>query len=397
MPRGGRGDMAIRDKGGHGPVEEGAPRAKPVDAGAAHGGEAIMLDPYRAFVFPNQVRDRRRRRGFPKLLGLAAALPQIPYIRLSKIERGEVFARADELVRIADALGVEPAALLVDIDAPGFSIAAWAEPFLDGRGGDAEEERLAVMLAAALRARRHGDRGLTIAAMDKRYGLAPVVLSRLENAQKPLDRWNPATTAALCRLFEVPDAAALRRHVRAQLERGELDAFVAGVATPEARVARTRERVAKLLTELAEPNRPTPTNPQPAEPAPATPPSHPADTRRLPVFGAALADGLIAMTPTGAEVEAPRAAGPRAFGLRVCRPTLGGGLPGHATVVVDPDRYPAAGGLAAVREGEGYRLLTVTLDRGGAMTGYSVAPDREIAFDTLDPANVAAVIAAVFI
>lgn len=66
-------------------------------------------------------------------------------------------------------------------------------------------------------------------------------------------------------------------------------------------------------------------------------------------------------------------------------------------MIVDPDRYPSAGGLAAVREGDGYRLLTVTLDRTGAMTGYSIAPDREVAFDTLDPADVAAVIAAVFV
>lgn len=388
-------------------ADEVRPTAEPVTLARPHAAlvatttdpaHDIPLDPYRAYVFPNHVRDLRRRNGFPKLLALAAALPEIPYIRLSKIERGEVFARADELVRVGGALGVDPAALLIDVDAPGFSIAAWAEPFLESRTPDIGEERFAVMLGAALRALRHGDRGLTIAALDKRFGLPPVVLSRLEHAQKTLDRWNDGTVAALCRLFDVSDAAALRRHVAAMLGRGELDPFIGRIASPEARVARTRERVAQLAAELAGP-RPAPaeqlrfsSQPERAEAAPRQ-----SGGRRLPVFGSALPDGLIAGTATGVEVEASQAAGPRAFGLRVCRPTLGGGLPGHATVIVDPDRYPSAGGLAAVREGDGYRLLTVTLDRTGAMTGYSVAPDREVAFDTLDPADIAAVIAAVFV
>ena len=49
-----------------------------------------------------------------------------------------------------------------------------------------------------------------------------------------------------------------------------------------------------------------------------------------------------------------------------------------------------------VREGLHRRLLTVTVDRHGAMMGYSEKPDREVAIDGLDPAEVAAVIGAVF-
>ena len=95
-------------------------------------------------------------------------------------------------------------------------------------------------------------------------------------------------------------------------------------------------------------------------------------------------------------IDAPRLAGPRAFGLRVCRATLGAGLPASATVIVDPDRPPVVGGLAAIRVGDDYRLLTVACDRSGATMGYSVTPDIAIALDDLDPTLIHAVIAATF-
>jgi hypothetical protein len=68
-------------------------RAAPADPAA------IVPDRYRAFVFPNRVREQRRAHGLQKLMALGERLPDIPYIRLSKIERGEVVARADELIR----------------------------------------------------------------------------------------------------------------------------------------------------------------------------------------------------------------------------------------------------------------------------------------------------------
>lgn len=383
------------------------PRARPtlMTAVTSHQPREIVVDPFRAVIFPNRVREQRRRHAYPKLMALAAALPAIPYIRLSKIERGEVAPRADELVRIARLLEIEPAALLLDVDAPGFDIAAWAEPFTDGAPVDVEEERFAVMLAAALRLRRQGDRGLTIAVLDEQFGLPAVILSRLENAQKPLGRWNPGTREALCRLLGAEDEAVLRRNVLGQYRAGELDAHLGGIVAPDARLARTRERMAALVAELAAPAAIPPGSPDAAVPDPGRPAASarigdgaaPGTPRLLPVLGAPLAGGLIAATPTPAQIEAPAAAGERAFGLRVCRATLGGGMPSHATVIVDPDRFPAAGGLAVVREGGDYRLLAVTQDRTGVTTGYSVAPDVEIAIDSLDPADVAAVIAASFI
>jgi hypothetical protein len=175
-------------------------KGKRQDGARAAIGE-VPVDLYRCFVFPNRMREQRRAAGHAKLLRLASAIPEIPYIRLSKIERGEVVPRAEELRRIAAALNIAPDHLLLDIDAPGFDIARWAEPFLDGAPADPAAERFAVLLAAAVRARRTADPALTIAAIEREYGLAPVNLSRIENAQKTFDRWNAATQHALYQLL----------------------------------------------------------------------------------------------------------------------------------------------------------------------------------------------------
>ncbi|MDH7973932.1 XRE family transcriptional regulator [Sphingomonas sp. AR_OL41] len=363
----------------------------------------IVLDRYRAFIFPNRVREQRRRRGYQKLMALSALLPDIPYIRLSKIERGEVVARADELQRIGRALDVPPRALLSDVAQPGFDIAAWAQPFLDCRPWEQDEDRMAVMLGAALRVRRNNDRTLTIAALDRDYGLPAVILSRIENAQKTLDRWNEATIASLCRLFGVADGDALRRSVAEQYRRGELDGYVTSIADPEARMARTRQRIDELAAELGAgaslARKPKPargSNAPSTKAVPPAPPPAPAQSDGLVVYGAPLPGGLIANIATDARIDAPRLAGPRAFGLRVCRATLGAGLPASAIVVADPDRAPTVGGLAVIRNDDGYRLVTVTFDRTGATKGYSLAPDLEINLDELDPADIFAVISAVF-
>ncbi|WP_238542492.1 helix-turn-helix domain-containing protein [Sphingomonas sp. PAMC 26621] len=371
----------------------------------------VIPDLYRTFVFPNRIREQRRHRGLQKLMALSVRLPDIPYIRLSKIERGEVVARADEIKRIARELDLAPADLLTDVTDPEFDIARWAQPFQDGRPVSAEEERFAILLAAALRVLRNGDATLTIAALDQEYALPPVILSRLENAHKTFDRWNDATAAAVCRLFGVADESALRKIVQDRYRSGELDAVVWRVADPDTRALRSRERIAALSAELALSTRParrasgpptgTKRGAQPElvslEAAPSLQASSgQAALRELTVFGTPFTGGIIAFTPTEDVVEAPRRAGARAFALRVCRATLGAGLPASAIVIADPDHRVTVGGLAAVRTAEGYRLVSVTFDRTGATKGYSVAPDLELDLDALDPADVVAVIEAVY-
>lgn len=359
----------------------------------------FSYDRHREFVFPNRVRELRRRQGLPTLLTLSGQLPDIPYIRLSKIERGEVVARAVELQKIASALGVRPVELLLDVDAPDFDIARWAEPFREP-GADAEEEQFAIKLAAALRQRRAGDRALTVAAIERDYGIAPVILSRLENAQKTLDRWNAATVESLCRLMGVAGTTTLRALVEAQWQSGALDALVAAIADPAVRLAKSRSRIAALRAELAGDAPAAAALAAPAVPIPARAiPLRPdlAAPRLLPILGVPRAGGVIDPAPVGSEaIEAPREAGPRAFALRVCRPTLGPGLPAHGIVIADPDVWPGAGGLAALREDDGYRLVSIAFDRNGAMRGISVNPELDLPLDGRDPADIAAVIGVIF-
>jgi transcriptional regulator with XRE-family HTH domain len=377
---------------------------------------AIEIDAYRTLVFPNRIRKFRKQLNIGSLLELSDKLPTITYIRLSKIERGEIFARAEELRDIAKALGIDAAELLIDIDDPEFDIAAWADPLHGNDRADPEAERFAVMLAAALRNRRASDDALTIAVLEQDYGIAPVILSRIENALKPYDRWNEEVRAALRRLLDARDDAELTAIVNEAHLRGDLDAVLPLVANPQLRIAKSRTRIAALHDELRG------VSPQTRASARATPhpllervaskdtgrlptrtidiaEAHPAQSaavRLVPVFGSPLPDGLIARTPGGTHVEAPSSAGPRAYGLRLGRPTLGAGLPGRSILIVDPDRFPSAGGLAVVSAAEGLRVLSVALDRHGHMLGYSENPDIEVALDQIDPADLATVVAAVF-
>ncbi|MFT4057276.1 MAG: helix-turn-helix transcriptional regulator, partial [Novosphingobium sp.] len=251
------------------------------------------IDYHRTLVFPNRIRKFRKQLNIGSLLELSERLSGITYIRLSKIERGEIFARADELRDLGRALGVDPVELLIDVDAPGFDIAAWAEPLHGPAPADPEGELRAVLLAAALRARRGGDPALTIAVLESEYGIAPVVLSRIENALKPLERWNEDVRAALRRLFGAPDDKALMAEVEALHAAGYLDAVLPMVANPEIRLAKSRARIAALKDELsgaaaevvASTPAPTP-SPKPTPIAPA----NGAALRLLPVLGTPLPD-----------------------------------------------------------------------------------------------------------
>lgn len=368
------------------------------------------MDRYRSIVFPNAVRELRKSRGFLKLLSLAKHIPDIPYVRLSKIERGEVFAKAHELVRIASELRVDPQQLLIDIDLQGFDIAEWAEDLHDWSAGDLEEDYFTVALAAAVRARRESDKALSIAAIEHNYGIAPVILSRLENAHKPLGRWNAQTVRAICSLLGVLDVKELRAYVADAQASGALDAYLPAIANPAIRVEKTKAKVDALRAELTEtpvvasihrartsqPSRiVSPAQLQTEEEVQllaAIKASETATVRLVPVFGVPRLDGLIDPAPVGCMVEAPRRAGSKSYGLRVCRATLGPALPAHATVIIDPDCFPSQGGIAVVREEGGLRLLIVTFDRQGKMIGFSANPDREVVLDGIDPADIATVI-----
>ena len=358
----------------------------------------IAVDPYRTLIFPNAVRERRLEAGISSQLALSALVPSLPYIRISKIERGEVFARAEELVAIAQALGLDdPADLLVDVDAPGFAMATWARGRIEPHSHVREEEELAMLLAAAVRRLRAGSPALTLARLLEEYRLPAVVISRIENAVKPFYRWNTDTNSALCALFGVPDRAGLIALLWGEFAAGVLTEWLARIPGASVRAARTGARIAALRTELArmgEDGRPTGALAQlrfPAQRQEAR-----ASARLLQVLGVPLGDGMIEPFPNPQHIAPPPGAGPDAYALRMCRASLGLAIPGGAVLIVDPARAPVAGGLAVLREGDGLRVLALSSDKDGRLIGHSSNPEKAIVLDKVSPADLTPVTAVLF-
>lgn len=353
-------------------------------------GSGVPVDPFRAIRFPNAIRERRRMAGFPSLLSLAHALPAIPYIRLSKIERGEVVAKADELRTLAATLQLDdPEKLLVDVEAPDFSIALWA-----GLGGerpsfDREDEERAMLLAAAFRARRASDPTLTLARLQTDHGLAAVIVSRIENAARGYARWNATTLDSVAALLGLPGRRSLPEHLETERARGALDEWLRRIPGAAEREAMMRTRIADLRRALrAAPARGP--NPAPAAPAPIRTAVLPA---RLTVMGVPIGNGLIDPYPNPQQIAPPPDSGPNSYALRMGRATLGAAIPASAVLIVDPDRTPLQGGLAVLKEEKGLRVLIVTTDRDGRLIGYSRNPEREIPLDAAAPATLATVTA----
>lgn len=392
--------------------------------------KAFPFDLFHTINFPNNIRNLRRLRGYRRLLDFGPLVAQIPYVRLSKIERGEVVARVEELVQVASVLDVNPHELLIDVASPEFDMVEWASEQVNLVDIDLVEEELAVLLGAALRYQRANDRTLTPSRLESHFHLTPAVVSRLENGLKSLSRWNSSVQMALCRVFEVSDLEALAIQIRKLYADNKLEPYLSDIRNVEQRQARTEQVIETLRSGLNSLNAPwsqaaadEPTigvadfansgnaflNRMQNEPTAlatigAQLEQQPifndlvnnVGRRLVPVFGSALADGLVARTPTNGSVEVPFSAGPHVWAMRVCWQSLGAGLPGRAVLIIDPDRFPATGGLSVIREQTGYRLLAVKTDRQGRLRGYSDYPARDILIDELLPADVGTVISAVF-
>lgn len=364
---------------------------------AASVDRAIAIDPYRSIVFPNALRERRLAAAIPSLIALSASIPGIPYIRLAKIERGEVLARAEELCSIARVLGLaDPADLLVDVDTQDFAMERWAAEHAASRRVNDEAEMLAMLLAAAFRRLRATAPSLTLARLLEEHRLPSVIVSRIENAVKPFDRWNAETMRSVAALFGVADRDALITLLWNGYENGWLAEWLARIPGAAERQARTAERVGALRTELAR-IRAWGTDEGALSidgKAFATSPSSRFD--QLQVMGVPLGEGLIEPFPNPQHVAPPPGSGANCYALRMCRASLGATIPGNAVLIVDPDRVPVQGGLAVLREGQGLRVLALSTDKDGRLIGHSSNPEKEIMLDGVSPAELATVTAVLF-
>lgn len=346
---------------------------------------------------------------------MSEKLTSLTYIRLSRIERGEVVARAAELQDVARVLDTAAVDLLVDVDAADFDIAEWVNRYVGTVPVNPEADSFSALIAAAVRCRRLNDPSLTIATLDSEYGIAPVILSRIENAQRPYNRLNDKVRAGLRMLLDAEDDAHLLRIVLADHVDGKFEAVLPSIVSPQVRMDKSRARISALRRQLAGAEGALVARREALvladgaladgvvsdgvlgdAPVGASAPRR-EGLRMIPVLGAPLPDGLIAAQDTGLKIEAPASAGPRAYGLRLLRPTLGIGLPGRATLIIDPDRFPTAGDLAVIRsDDQAMRVVSTSMDREGRTIGFSQVPAFEIRISDLDPDRVAGVIAAIF-
>lgn len=228
-------------------------RAAPARSMAAPSRLNLELDPIaRGVVFPSHVRDVRRSKGYETLRDFDGKAKVdgtvITYNRLAKIERGEVVPDASEITGIAKALKVPVDALLVDPTSPMFDRTAWArdhiEASLKNRGGDLP----AMKLGAAMRVHRLS---LKLSTSDlKQYGLPAATASRIENAERPLERWARDVKNGIAAFFGLDSFRKVEARVEKMFEAGELTTMLSELFSEDALQARVNRRTRSLLAQL---------------------------------------------------------------------------------------------------------------------------------------------------
>ena len=144
----------------------------------------------RDIVFPNHMRALRKRKRFATLGNLHELLPQITYTRLAKIERGQIIPTLDEIDQISKALGVYPMDLFMDPDLSPEQRETWAQKNIDCSLKAHDAGLPEMILGAALRICRL-DMNRSTTAM-KEFGLPAATVSRIENGERPLERFTDA-------------------------------------------------------------------------------------------------------------------------------------------------------------------------------------------------------------
>ncbi|MFZ3481929.1 helix-turn-helix domain-containing protein [Sphingomonas sp. 3-13AW] len=353
----------------------------------------LELDPIaRGVVFPSHVRDVRRSKGYETLRDFDGKAKVggtvITYNRLAKIERGEVIPDAAEITSIAKALKVPVDALLVDPTSPMFDRTAWArdhiEASLKNRGGDVE----AMKLGAAMRVHRLS---LKLSTSDlKEYGLPAATASRIENADRPLERWPRDVKNGIAQFFGESSFRKVEDRVQKMFEAGELTVMLAELFSEEAIQARNNRRLRSLLTQLPGTAAKKITEHLDeqytklpdilrttarsrhlesmlsgsqdndlmvrAGDAEAAPPAGGADvetkgTDDLPVLGARLLGNRITLdADTGAKIRRPSGVGADAYAVRVDVSSVGSRIQRGSVVVAEEGHKISGGDLVVIRD-----------------------------------------------
>jgi len=367
-------------------------RAAPARSMAAPSRLNLEMDPIaRGVVFPNHVRDVRRSKNYETLRDFDGKAKVdgtvITYNRLAKIERGEVVPDASEITGIARALKVPVDALLVDPTSPMFDRTAWArdhiEASLKNRGGDLP----AMKLGAAMRVHRLS---LKLSTSDlKQHGLPAATASRIENAERPLERWARDVKNGIASFFGVDSFRKVEARVEKMFESGELTIMLSELFSEEALQARINRRTRSLLaqlpgtaakkimehldeqyTTLPDVLRTTARSrhlesmlsagqdneTSSSEGAAATPVIEGGDTDTkgtddMVVLGARLLGNRITLeAETGRRIARPTGVGPEAYAVQVDVSTVGSRIQRGSTVVAEEGHEIAAGDLVVIRD-----------------------------------------------
>jgi len=129
-----------------------------------------------------------------------------------------------------------------------FDRTAWArdhiEASLKNRGGDVQ----AMKLGAAMRVHRLS---LKLSTSDlKQYGLPAATASRIENAERPLERWARDVKNGIAAFFGLDTFRKVEARVEKMFESGELTVMLSELFSEEALQARNNRRMRTLLALL---------------------------------------------------------------------------------------------------------------------------------------------------
>lgn len=339
----------------------------------------------RSTVFPNAVRDVRMRRGFDTLRAFDGKV-DVTYTRLAKIERGEIFPTAAEMVSIARAMGVPVSSLLIDPNDPSFDREKWArehiEASLSHRGGGIE----AMKLGAAMRVCRLA-LGRSTTDM-KSFGLPAATVSRIENADRPIERWDAATQKGIAKVLAthgerstVRGNAGVIRKVAEMFAAGELDAMLHQLFSPEAIQERNNKRLKALLAEL----------PVGKKVSKLLQDLDGNADEIVVLSGPSSGNGAFAVSQSDRRVAIPAGAGRASIAVEVTEPVLGPGLPRGTVIVADPEQEVTGGSVAVILspDRKEARLLSVQSGDGG-LYGFSMAMDSVLNFSSLPEGTVIA-------